>query len=264
MGCQNGVDCQNEASEGLILILLISYYWTYQVVKNHLHVTVAGTIGTWWFDPHSNVSKGGCCCAAAITDSFQRASTYSFGSICLGSLIVAIIQAAKDALHMARENGDDACLCCAECLLGCIENIAEYFNKWAFVFVGLYGYGFMEAGKNVLSLFTQRGWTVIITDNLVDGVLMMMSMAIGIWGGIFGLLVVFTKGMDLYPVVAFCIGFFVGFVLSSVVMGVIGSAVNTVIVCYAEAPKEFQNNHPELSDQMRAAWRQAWPNDFKY
>ena len=52
--------------------------------------------------------------------------------------------------------------------------------------------------------------------------------------------------------------------LSAVKMGIIGSAVNTVIVCYAEAPAEFQQNHPELSDKMRAAWRQAWPVEFHY
>jgi hypothetical protein len=42
-------------------------------------------------------------------------------------------------------------------------------------------------------------------------------------------------------------------------MSVIGSAVNTVIVCFAEGPAEFQRNHPRLSEKMRAAWLQAYP-----
>ena len=42
-------------------------------------------------------------------------------------------------------------------------------------------------------------------------------------------------------------------------MSVVGSAVNTVIVCFAEAPAEFEANHPELSREMRMTWRQAWP-----
>ena len=44
-------------------------------------------------------------------------------------------------------------------------------------------------------------------------------------------------------------------------MSVVSSAVNTVIVCFAEAPNEFQMNHPELSNEMRAGWRQAWPEE---
>ena len=45
-------------------------------------------------------------------------------------------------------------------------------------------------------------------------------------------------------------------------MNVIGSAVNTVIVCYAEAPAEFEQNHPELSAKMRHAWAQSYPEEF--
>ena len=33
-------------------------------------------------------------------------------------------------------------------------------------FVGLYGFSYIEAGKNVFQLFQQKGWTVIITDDL--------------------------------------------------------------------------------------------------
>lgn len=55
------------------------------------------------------------------------------------------------------------------------------------------------------------------------------------------------------------VGFLVGFVLASILMSVVGSAVNTVIVCFAESPAEFEVNHPQLSAEMRAAWRSAWP-----
>jgi hypothetical protein len=44
-------------------------------------------------------------------------------------------------------------------------------------------------------------------------------------------------------------------------MSVVASAVNTVIVCFAEAPREFEENHPQLSMEMRSAWRQAWPDE---
>jgi hypothetical protein len=42
-------------------------------------------------------------------------------------------------------------------------------------------------------------------------------------------------------------------------MGSIASAVNAVIVLFAEAPAEFQQNYPELSNQMRTAWSDAFP-----
>ena len=57
----------------------------------------------------------------------------------------------------------------------------------------------------------------------------------------------------------FRIGFVIGLVLCAIFLGSIGSAVNAVIVLFAEAPAEFQQNYPELSHQMRTAWQDAFP-----
>mmetsp|Transcript_61449 Transcript_61449/g.73004 ORF Transcript_61449/g.73004 Transcript_61449/m.73004 type:complete len:500 (-) Transcript_61449:263-1762(-) len=251
--------------QGSLFLFLVSYYWTHQVIQNTVHVTTAGTIGTWWFAPE----EASTCCSAGLKDSFVRATTYSFGSICFGSLIVALVQALRQLNHMARDQEDCGILVCIiDCILACIESVIEYFNKWAYVYVGLYGYSYMEAGKNVITLFENKGWTTIITDNLVDNVLAMMSLAIGLVSGLIGLIVAeidkanFQElGYESPGSVGFIIGLLVGFVLGSILMGVVGSAVNTVIVCFAEAPNEFAANHPALSDEMRSAWRQAWPTE---
>ena len=262
--CDAQGQCQNTGSSGFLTFLfLVSFFWTSQVLKNVVHVTVAGTVGTWWFAPLEASS----CCSKAVTDSWFRSITYNFGSICLGSLIVAIIQAIREILKQMREQDDSIMVCIAECILGCIESLVEYFNTWAFTYVGLYGYSFIDAGKNVIQLFQQRGWTAIIADTLVDSVLSMVSLGVGALTGIVGILVAQGSGVDLSGgVVAlpFFVGFLLGFALCSTLFSVVGSAVNTVIVCYAEAPNEFQANHPELSNQMRATWRQAYPNDFNY
>jgi hypothetical protein len=167
-----------------LFFLLLSYYWVHQVLTNTVHVTTAGTIGTWWFVP----GEANGCWSSAIQDSFCRATTYSFGSICLGSLIVAIVQALRALVHMSRDNEDMQMLTCIlDCILGCIEDIIEYFNKWAYVYVGLYGFGYLEAGRNVIQLFEQKGWTVIISDDLCDRVLFLISAGVGLLSGLVGL-----------------------------------------------------------------------------
>lgn len=118
----------------------------------------------------------------------HSALTTSFGSICFGSLIVAIIQALRALANEARNNGDAGALACvAECLLGCLQGIAEYFNKWAFVYVGLYGYSYLEAGKNVITLFKNRGWDAIIADDLIGNVLLLVSIIVGGLTGLIGI-----------------------------------------------------------------------------
>ena len=115
------------SSGGIVFLLLISYYWTHQVLCNTLHVTSAGTVGTWWFVP----GEASGCWSTALRDSFCRATTYSFGSICLGSLLAAVVQALRMMANQARQNDDMQLLACLlECILSCIQDIVEYFNKW--------------------------------------------------------------------------------------------------------------------------------------
>ena len=46
--------------------------------------------------------------------------------------------------------------------------------------------------------------------------------------------------------------------LSSLLVGILSSAVDTIIVCYAEAPTELQHTHPILAEEMEQAWTEAW------
>merc|ERR1719410_1054481 len=130
----------------------------------------------------------------------------------MGSLLVAIVEAAKNMVKSLRESedGGGVLLCLAECLLACLQDIMEYFNTWAFVFVGLYGYTFLESGKNVINLFKTRGWTTIITDTLAQGVLGMVSAA----AGLVALCIARTQGMVFGDELgASAASFFIGFII---------------------------------------------------
>jgi hypothetical protein len=251
---------ENMTTEGMMatMALMLSFYWTWHVMRNVVHTTLAGTVGTWWFLPNEASS----CCSRGLTDSLCRSLTYSFGSICLGSLIVAIIEVIKSIVRSAarsRRGGISRCI--AECLLVWIERIAEYFNKWAFIYVGLYGYSYVEAGKNVLSLFRHRGWSTIISDSLVTRMLAVMCFCIGLVNALVA--VILTLGSDPSVIgLSALFALFVGMLMSSLVFGVLVSAVDSIIVLFAEAPREFKENHPALAQEMEDAWTQAWPDVF--
>eukprot|EP00978_Attheya_sp_CCMP212_P041516 scaffold238929_cov58-Attheya_sp.AAC.1 len=191
-----------------LFLFLVSYYWTHQVLQNTVHVTSAGVIGTWWFVPE----EASTCFSTALMESFTRATTYSFGSICFGSLLVAIVQALRHLQHHLRGNDDfNFLVCIVDCLLACLEAIIEYLNKWAYIYVGLYGYSYIEAGKNVITLFQNKGWTAIITDDLVENVLFMLSVGIGLATGLIGLIMGKMDG-DLFAGIGYDDAGTVGFV----------------------------------------------------
>jgi hypothetical protein len=117
--------CEGEMNGFVMFLFLVSFYWVAQVIKNVLAVTVSGTVATWWLFP--NEARG--CCSQAVRESYWRSVTTSFGSICLGSLIVALIQATRELLNSLRNDDNSLLLCLVDCFLSCLESLAEYFNK---------------------------------------------------------------------------------------------------------------------------------------
>ena len=59
--------------------------------------------------------------------------------------------------------------------------------------------------------------------------------------------------------VSFFLGFIVGLAICSILLSTIASAVNTVIVMFADAPNDLQTNHPDLSAKMRETWASIYP-----
>lgn len=245
-------------------VFVLSFYWTHQVMKNVVRSTVSGVVGTWWFSPVEASSF----CSTSVVHSLIRSTTYSLGSICFGSLIVAILHMLRNSLRRAQNDRNAGILrCIAMCLLAYIEALAEYLNKWAYIYVGLYGYDYITAGKKVISLFKTRGWQAIIADNLVNRLLGIVSLTIGLLTGVCSLFAAFLveefddkEEMGAALGLGFVSGFFIGIILSGIFMGLLSSAVDAIIVCYAEAPKELEENHPAIAQEMSRTWSEAWGN----
>lgn len=90
----------------------------------------------------------------------------------------------------------------------------------------------------------------------------MMQFFIGILSGALAVVLgLIFSGVGIHPVANFTLGLILGMGLSSIQLQVVTSAVETVVVCFAEAPSALVENHPpELSGRMIRAWRFAYPD----
>eukprot|EP00546_Thalassionema_frauenfeldii_P012225 CAMPEP_0178921818 /NCGR_PEP_ID=MMETSP0786-20121207/15780_1 /TAXON_ID=186022 /ORGANISM="Thalassionema frauenfeldii, Strain CCMP 1798" /LENGTH=769 /DNA_ID=CAMNT_0020596055 /DNA_START=24 /DNA_END=2333 /DNA_ORIENTATION=- len=253
------------------MMLGISYYWTFHIFMNIIHVTVTSTIGMWWFHPDTPAKITWW--NEYVSQSLFSSMFYSIGSICFGSLVVGPVRFIRQLSALFRPTSDEASLlmclhefvhCIQTCIANCVDNLSDHFNPWAMAYVGLYGYGLLEAGHKATELFEKRGWTTIVSDDLLSNVLLMFSVVVGGVTGCFGMLIQnieswgFTN-LDTPAFVAFLIGLGIGLALTSVLFATIAASVNAVIVCFAGSPLEFERNHPDLSAKMRNTWREVWP-----
>lgn len=243
---------QSGGSYVAYFFLLLSFYWGLQVFKNVAHTTVAGTVATFWYQSES---------MGATAASLKRATTTSFGSICFGSLIVAFLQALRALAESGRQDGS-ALACFAECILGCLQSLMEYFNRWAYVYVGIYGYKFTQAGKAVFELFKQRGFDAIINDDLIGNVLGFAALGVGlICAGVGALIAETTDVVSFQNSTATLaiLGLVVGIGVAVTPLAVIDSSVATIFVCFAEDPAAFQHSHPDLYVPLVQEWHNLYP-----
>ncbi|KAJ3035236.1 putative choline transporter, neither null mutation nor overexpression affects choline transport [Rhizophlyctis rosea] len=245
-----------------VVFMIFQFYWTCQVITNTVHVITSGVFATYYFMGTLNADGSVTVAQKNPTAaSSKRALTTSFGSICFGSLIIALIQTVRALLRSAaNENASDGNLVaaflaiCAECCLSCIEGLIEYFNKWAFAQVAIYGKDYISAAKATWQLCKSRGIDAIINDSLIGNVLGIGSILVGLITAFVGYLYVqlspdLPNDTSNFIIIAF-IAFFIGLSEFTILANVIDSGVTTTFVCLAEDPEALRRTKPQLYNSI--------------
>ncbi|SAM00846.1 hypothetical protein [Absidia glauca] len=244
----------NNARLNLAMVFLVfSYYWTSQVISYVAYVTLAGIYASVYFNtgPHPSLP------------SLKRAMTTSLGSICFGSLLIALIEFLRYLIAVLRGSTDNPILgiflCIVDCLIGCFQGFFEWFNNYAFSGVAIYGKSYIQSAKRTWTLIKDRGVEAIINDNLINNVLFLGGLLVGVLCSLLGYLYLeisrpaFNQQGNMTPVVVM-VCFIVGISMFSTISMTISSGVSTTFVCLAEDPQALQRTQPELFEKIRQTW----------
>ncbi|TDH69114.1 hypothetical protein CCR75_009481 [Bremia lactucae] len=237
------------------------------VTKTVIHCITAGAVGDWWFQAHDGNT---------IQRAQTRALTTSLGSICLGSLLVATLNALHTLLlstprRKAKTNGNAF----LEFLVKFVTRHMMYFNKYAFCQVALYGKDFYSAGTDTMHLFQNRGWTALLKDTLISSVLSVGCLAVGTVSGLIGstwlyftLQCTYEESIE-HPkecqtfnvvLITFVTCASIGYAMCAIMSSILDSIVATIFVCFAEDPAALQRSHPEEHARLVNAWTRLQPD----
>jgi len=248
--------CSSGKVAGLIFFEVFSFLWTSQVIGNVALATLAGgPYGCWYyFGPRGEGDMP----KHPTLSAFGRASTLSLGSIAFGSLIVTLLELLKMVLRAAQNSANadghpvEACLaCCAACFVGIIEQLVEYFNRYAYIEIALYGKPYITAAKDTWRLLQDRGVSAIVNDSLVGMTLMWGGYAVGLLSSLFSYLYLRitapaynADGNYTAPVILFA--FLIGLQCSLTLSSAIEAGVSTIFVGLGEDPQVLAIRAPAL------------------
>ena len=251
--CSDG-GCSRARVIGLVVYVTFAMYWLSEWIKNTVHTTIAGIYGSWYFWSKSagGMPKG------STRGAFRRATTYSFGSISLGSLIIAFINMLRQACSVAQRHEaaegnlvGSIFIWILGCFISLLDWLVTIFNRYAFCHIALYGKAYIPAAKDTWKMMQDRGVDALVQDCLIGPVLTMGSMFVSYVCALLAYLYLqFTKPAynadGNFTAVIMAFAFVIGLQVCQVFMTPIGSGVETIFVAMGWDPQVMINDHPEI------------------
>ncbi|CCH43717.1 putative membrane protein [Wickerhamomyces ciferrii] len=266
-GCSvSGGGCSKGKLIGILVFVFFAGYYITEVIRNVIHVTISGIYGTWYYLSQSDQGQP----KHPASGAFKRAMTYSFGSICFGSLIVTFIDLLKQGLNILRQNASAAGENCAQCgylildiLLNIIEWLARFFNQYAYSYIALYGESYISSAKATWHLIRQKGIDALVNQCLVGTALGFYALFNAYTCALLAFLYVrLTKpeynseGTFYAPVVAFT--FTIAMQISNIVTQPLRSGTSTFFIALARDPEVYQQSYPNRFNKIA----ETYPNVF--
>ena len=264
-GCGvSGGGCSQSQLIGMLVLVFFCGFYISEVIRNVIHVTVSGIYGSWYYMYKSDQGMP----KWSAMGSLKRALTYSFGSICFGSLIVALIETLRAVIQLLRQgvmtnNSFGNCTQCAflifSWIISFIQWVAQYFNHYAYCFIALYGKPYLRAAKETWCMLRKKGVDALINDNLINIALVFYTMFVGYISALFAYLYLrFTtpdynnSGGFNAPLMAFA--FVIGLQICNIANETIRSGTATFFIALGNDPEVFQASYPEKFDKIFLAY----------
>ncbi|PGH18706.1 hypothetical protein AJ80_04359 [Polytolypa hystricis UAMH7299] len=242
----NGKQCSSAAVIGLVAFATFAGYWISEWIKNTVYTAAAGFYGNWYFcdRKYSPLPRD------AASGAFWRATTYSFGSICFGSLIVAIFNAFRQVCSFGLPKKlttrvtvvGKIVSCMAGWLTDFVRWSLQFINRYAFVQIALFGGAYIPAAQASWTMLKDQGVDAMINDCLVGPVLTMGSVFVAYACVLSSYL--YMQFADLpynfdghFTPVVMGFSFLIGFQVGQIFLTPFGSGVDTLFFGMARDPQ---------------------------
>lgn len=220
------------------------FFWGVLTAGYFFHTILCGVFGRWYYG-HKNGFVGA---------SLKVACTTSFGSICLASLIVAVLKTLVVMMRVAESNAQEEgnevlriALMCLRCIVNCIADIVDYLNEWALVQVAIRGASFMNAAKITWTMLTMSSTSNILQDILIDSVAGFGVLLCAAASCLVPVLTqVLIQGQANFPLEQMSFGFFVGLLVGASTMGIIGSGAKTILASWSVNPEFLEKKDEHI------------------
>jgi len=230
---------------------LLGFLWTNNLINAISMCTIAGAVCRYYWARKKTASQMG---AFPVVEGFYVCFRYHMGSLCFGSLIIAIVQfirivmayVTKKLKPVAEKNKAlKALLLIINCCLWCVEKVIKFISRNAYITIAMTGKSF--CGATVASfLLILNNFAQVGVINAISAVLLLLA-KLSITAGC--ALITFSTiesderyaaGGDLEvssPVVPVFMTTVLAFFVATTFINIFELAIDTILICFCEDKK---------------------------
>jgi len=248
-------DTQEDYQGPLAVGVTLAVLWGTMAYAYAMYVSYCGVYGRWCFGHYPSVT-------ASLTVAFTK----SFGSVCFGALLVAVVRLLRIMVDSARRQGNNrnaaqaVLACLISCILSIIEDIMEWFNTFAYVQVAVRGLKYTDSCRATAALARTNNFGAVrsqIVSTSVVGYGVLLSAIVGVIAAFAACPYDFTsKHHNQHPEsdttltawIASSVA--VAFTVAGLFASLLDAGVTTIIVCWGESPTVIAAEHPGVHEEF--------------
>jgi len=242
----------NEKVRNLLLYQVFAFLWIVAFLSAVYQHVVAGSVAGWYFSRDVMSSRP----RETAFSSLFHAVTTSSGSLAFGSLVLAFVQFLNFLLELTKKSNTKNrflvwVISALQCLLGCIQGIVQYINKFAYIHVAMHGYSFCKAARECFDLISRNFFSAVIMDTITGFVLFVGK---ALFTALSTIITIGILDANDRPISYVTLGLTasLSFLVLHIISHVIGVSVDTVFVCYLEDLEMNKGENMYISPDVHA------------
>jgi len=220
----------------LTLFLYFMYFWFLRAMNGMIHLTISGGVSSWYYNDYTSSSS---------FMSITRANIGAFGSVCLGSLILTVLQPFRFYY-------------CGYIMCG-LQSRLEKYNKYAFVQLATTGKTYMQSCEDTDAIMKSSQMNHVLNQSVIGTAMWFSSILCGVITGAASIIIMgvyfesFNATLFWYIYIVFAqSAFMFGFGFCWMALSVVDAAASSIFVHFATQPDALEQHHPFLYELLKS------------
>ena len=228
----------------MLWVMIFGYFWIMAFILSCNEFVIIVSTATWYFSNKDIPDDDGIPGDAEVWKGFAWIPRYHFGSLALGSLMIAIVWIIRAAFEYVANKIQDvsgsnvavkAMLCCIRCCLDCFDRFMRYVTRNAYIYMAISSESFCSSALNAFILILKNSAKFGFVEGFAEVFMFIAKFGIAVLSTVTSLFIMKYTLQDnpvSQPVIPGLIMLAIGFVVSGVFVSIFDASSNTILQCY--------------------------------